>query len=172
MLLESLVVQNFRNLQGDFFCGQHLNIIFGENGQGKTNWLEAIYTLSTTKSFKTARLQDAIKFDTDEVAFIRGSVRQSTEIKRTIQITLQNNSKILSVNGKKETVNRYLGELHTIIFNADELETVRGTPEYRREFLDAGIVRIFPPFFQTLSDYNRVIKQKNALLQSAQENDF
>jgi DNA replication and repair protein RecF len=172
MLLESVIVQNFRNLQGDFYCGPYLNIIFGENGQGKTNWLEAIYTLSTTKSFKTPRLQDTIKFDTDEVAFIRGSVQHSSDIKRTVQVTLQNNSKTLSVNGKKETVNRYLGQLHTILFNADELETIRGTPEYRRKFLDAGIVRIFPPFFQTLADYNRVIKQKNALLQTAQENDY
>ncbi|MBX7171097.1 MAG: DNA replication and repair protein RecF [Pyrinomonadaceae bacterium] len=171
MLLESLEVHNFRNLQGVISCGQHLNIIFGENGQGKTNWLEAIYTLATTKSFKTARLQDAINFD-EELAWIRGTVQQSAEIRRTIQVTLQNNSKTLSINGKKEAVNRYLGQLYTVVFNADELEIIRGTPEHRRKFLDAGIVGIYPPFVQTLADYNRVIKQKNALLQSAQENEF
>ncbi len=172
MLLESLEVHNFRNLQGGFKCGQSLNIIFGENGQGKTNWLEAIYVLSTTKSFKTTRLLETIKFETDEFAYIRGSVQQSAEIRRTIQVTLQNNAKTLSINGKKETVNRYLGQLHAIIFNADELEVIRGTPDHRRKFLDAGIVGIYPPFVQTLADYNRVIKQKNALLQSAQESDF
>lgn len=171
MLLESLEVHNFRNLSGVISCGQHLNIIFGENGQGKTNWLEAIYTLATTKSFKTARLQDTINFD-EELAWIRGTVQQSAEIRRTIQVTLQNNSKTLSINGKKEAVNRYLGQLYTVIFNADELEIIRGTPEHRRKFLDAGIVGIYPPFVQTLADYNRVIKQKNALLQSAQENEF
>ncbi len=171
MLLESLEVHNFRNLQGGISCGQHLNIIFGENGQGKTNWLEAIYLLATTKSFKTAKLQDTIKFD-DEMAWVRGSVKQSAEIRRSIQVTLQNNTKTLSVNGKKESVNRYLGQLYTVLFNADELEIIRGTPEHRRKFLDAGIVGIYPPFVQTLADYNRVIKQKNALLQSAQENDF
>lgn len=171
MLLESLVVENFRNLQGGIHCGQYLNIIFGENGQGKTNWLEAIYLLATTKSFKTSKLQDSIKFD-EELAWIRGSVQQSAEIRRTIQVTLQNNSKTLSVNGKKETTTRYLGQLHTVIFNADELEIIRGTPEHRRKFLDAGIVGIYPPFIRTLTDYNRVIKQKNALLQSAQENEY
>ncbi len=171
MLLESLEVHNFRNLQGGFLCGQYLNIIFGENGQGKTNWLEAIYLLATTKSFKTNKLQEAIKFD-EEMAWVRGRVKQSAEIQRISQVTLQNNSKILSLNGKKETVNRYLGQLHSVIFNADELEIIRGTPEHRRKFLDAGIVGIYPPFVQTLSDYNRVIKQKNALLQSAQKNDF
>jgi DNA replication and repair protein RecF len=171
MLLESLEVENFRNLRGKMFFGKGLNIIFGENGQGKTNWLEAIYTLATTKSFKTAKLHDAINFN-ENLAWIRGSVQQSAEIRRTIQVTLQNNSKTLSINGKKETVNRYLGELYTVLFNADELEIIRGTPENRRKFLDAGIVGIYPPFVQTLADYNRVIKQKNALLQTAQENDF
>lgn len=171
MLLESIEISNFRNLFGVLHCGQHLNIIFGDNGQGKTNWLEAIYLLATTKSFKTTHLQDTIKFD-EELAWVRGSVQQSAEIRRTIQVTLQNNSKTLSVNGKKETTTRYLGQLHTIIFNADELEIIRGTPEHRRKFLDAGIVGIYPPFVRTLTDYNRVIKQKNALLQSAQENEF
>lgn len=171
MLLESIEISNFRNLRGNLHCGQYLNIIFGENGQGKTNWLEAIYLLATTKSFKTTHLHDTLKFD-EELAWVRGSVQQSAEIRRTIQVTMQNNSKTLSVNGKKETTTRYLGQLHAVIFNADELEIIRGTPEHRRKFLDAGIVGIYPPFVRTLTDYNRVIKQKNALLQSAQENNF
>ncbi len=172
MLLESLEVQNFRNLQGKLQFDKGLNIIFGDNGQGKTNYLEAIYTLATSKSFKTSKLQEAIKFDTDEVAYIRGIVRQSAEIHRTIQVTLQGNTKTLSINGKKETVNGYLGQLHTMIFNAEEIETVRGTPENRRKFLDAGIVGIYPAFVQTLADYNRIIKQKNALLQTAREKEY
>jgi DNA replication and repair protein RecF len=172
MLLESLEIQNFRNLHGKLLFGKGLNIIFGDNGQGKTNWLEAIYTLATSKSFKTAKLNEAIKFDSDEVAYIRGTVHQGEHIDRVIQVTLQNNTKILSVNGKKEAVTRYLGQLHAVVFNADELEIIRGTPEYRRKFLDEGIVGIFPPFVQTLADYNRVIKQKNSLLQSAKDNEF
>lgn len=171
MLLESLDVQNFRNLDGKIFFGKNLNIIYGENGQGKTNWLEAIYLLATTKSFKTARLQDAVKFD-EQLAIVRGSVQQSTEIRRTLQVALQANTKTLTVNGKKEPVTRFLGELHAVIFNSDELEIVRGLPEARRKFLDGGIVSIYPPFVQTLTDYNRVIRQKTSLLQSAQENGF
>jgi DNA replication and repair protein RecF len=171
MLLESLEVQNFRNLQGKIVCGTNLNIIFGDNGQGKTNWLEAIYTLATTKSFKTARLQEAVRFD-EETAIIRGTVRQSEEIHHQLQVYLQGNTKTLTINNKKETIARYLGELHAVVFNADALEIVRGVPEARRKFLDAGIVAIYPPFVQTLADYNRVIRQKNSLLQSAQDNEF
>ena len=171
MLLESLSAQNFRNLHGEIRCGKNLNIIFGENGQGKTNWLEAIYLLATTKSFKTARLHEAIKFG-EELAIVRGSVERSAEISRSLQVALQGNTKNLSVNNKNETVQRFLGQLHSVLFNSDELEIVRGTPEARRKFLDGGIVSIYPPFVQTLTDYNRVIRQKNSLLQSAQENGF
>ena len=171
MLLESLDVKNFRNLDGQMFCGKHLNIIFGENGQGKTNWLEAIYLLATTKSFKTAKLQESIKFG-ETLALIKGTVQQSAEIHRQLQVALEGNTKILTVNGKKETVTRFLGELHAIIFNSDELDIVRGLPEARRKFLDGGIVSIYPPFVQTLTDYNRVIRQKNSLLQSARDNEF
>jgi DNA replication and repair protein RecF len=168
MLLESLEAQHFRNLNGKILCGKGLNIIFGENGQGKTNWLEAIYLLATTKSFKTAKLSETICFG-GELAIVKGVVQQSAEIHRNLQVFLQANTKTLSVNNKKETINRYLGELHAVIFNSDELEIVRGTPEARRKFLDGGIVSIYPPFVQTLADYNRVIRQKNSLLQSAQD---
>lgn len=171
MLLESIFAQNFRNLSGEIACGKNLNIIFGENGQGKTNWLEAIYLLATTKSFKTARLQEAVKFGED-LAIVRGKVQKSAEISRTLQVAVQGNTKNLSVNNKKETVQRFLGELHAVVFNSDELEIVRGNPDSRRKFLDGGIVSIYPPFVQTLTDYNRVIRQKNSLLQTAQENGF
>ncbi|HEY0657279.1 MAG TPA: DNA replication and repair protein RecF [Pyrinomonadaceae bacterium] len=171
MLLESLDAQNFRNLRGKLLCGKSLNIIFGENGQGKTNWLEAIYLLATTKSFKTARLQEAISFG-EELALVRGTVKHSAEIRRNLQVALQANTKTLSVNNKKETITRFLGELHAIIFNSDELEIVRASAEARRKFLDGGIVSIYPPFVQTLTDYNRVIRQKNSLLQSARDSSF
>ena len=171
MLLESLSAENFRNLNGKINCGKNLNIIFGENGQGKTNWLEAIYLLATTKSFKTARLQEAIKFGAD-LAIVRGTVHHGEHIDRQLQVALQGNTKTLTINGKNEPVTRFLGQLHAVIFNSDELEIVRGTPEARRKFLDGGIVSIYPPFVQTLADYNRVIRQKNSLLQTALDNSY
>ncbi len=171
MLLESLETQNFRNAAGKITCGRELNIIAGDNGQGKTNWLEAIYLLATTKSFRTAKLQETIAFD-QELAIVRGDVRQSAEITRTLQVAVQANTKTLTLNDKREPVTRYLGQLHAVVFTASELEIVRGTPDARRKFLDGGITAIYPAFVQTLADYNRVVKQKNSLLQSAQENGF
>lgn len=171
MLLKSLEVKDFRNLRGSLVPRAGLNILVGNNGQGKTNWLEAIHILSTTKSFKTARPQEAIRFD-EELAIIRGSVQRSEEIVHELQVAIQPSSKILSVNGKKETMHDYLGELHAVVFNSDAIEIVRGHPESRRRFLDDVIVSLHPPFVQTFSDYSRVIKQKNSLLQTARENEF
>src|SRR5215203_6007729 len=171
MLLESVEVQDFRNLNGLLSPSTGLNILVGNNGRGKTNWLEAVYILSTTKSFKTAKPQEAIQFG-KELGIVRGRVRQSEEISRDLQVAIQPNSKILSVNGKKTSLHEYLGELHAVVFNSDAVEIVRGHPESRRRFLDDAIISLHPPFVQTFTDYARVIKQKNSLLQSARDNEF
>jgi len=168
MLLESLEAHCFRNLSGTASWGAGLNIVYGDNGQGKTNWLEAIYVLATTKSFRTQRPQEAVRFD-ENLAVVRGRVARSQDIHRDLQIAIQNNTKTLSVNGKRESVARYLGQLHAVAFTADELEVVRGAPEARRKFLDRGVVSMQPAYVQALADYQRVIKQKNRLLQDAAE---
>ena len=168
MLLETLEVHNFRNLSGKVSWGAGLNIIYGDNGQGKTNWLEAIYLLATTKSFRTQRLQEAIRFSED-LAVVRGRVAQSLEVQREMQVNLQGSTKSISINGKRESVTRYLGQLHAVSFTAAELEIVRGMPEARRKFIDRGVVSLHHAYVQTLADYNRVIKQKNRLLQDASE---
>jgi DNA replication and repair protein RecF len=171
MLLESLEVHNFRNLSGKVSWGQGLNILYGDNGQGKTNWLEAIYLLATSKSFRTQRPQEAVRFDED-LAVVRGQVGRSKDVHRELQVAIQGNTKTISVNGKRESVARYLGQLQTVAFTADELEIVRGLPDARRRFLDRGVVSLHPAYVQTLADYNRVIKQKNRLLQDASDSEM
>src|ERR1043165_1606209 len=168
MLLESLEVHQFRNVSGETAWGPGLNIIHGENGQGKTNWLEAIYLLATTKSFRTQRPQEAVRFG-ESLAVVRGRVARSSEVQRELQVTIQGNTKSLSVNGKRETVANYLSQLHVIAFTPDELEVVRGGPDARRRFLDRGVVSLHHSYVQTLADYQRVIKQKNRLLQDISE---
>jgi DNA replication and repair protein RecF len=99
-------------------------------------------------------------------------VRESPEITRELQVAIEGTSKLLLVNGKKETAARYLGQLNTVVLNSDTLEIVRGQPEARRRFLDDGIVSLYPPFVQTFSDYNRVIRQKNSLLQQSRDDEM
>lgn len=168
MLLQTLETWNFRNTQGKIDPIEGLNVFSGENGAGKTNWLEAIAVLASARAFRTPRLQETIKFGEKE-AQITGNVRESPEIVRELRVSISGNSKILSLNGKRETAHNYIGQLHTVVFNADELEVVRGQPDERRRFLDAGIVGLHPPFTRVFADYNRIIKQKNALFQKASD---
>lgn len=170
MLLESIEAHNFRNLGGEIFWGEGLNVISGENGQGKTNWLEAIYLLATSKSFRTQRPQEAIRFG-ENLSVVRGRVARARDVHRDLQVTIQGSSKTLSLNGKRESVAGYLSQLHVVPFTADELEVVRGGPDARRRFLDRGVVSLHHSYVQTLADYQRVIKQKNRLLQDISDSE-
>jgi len=171
MILEFVEVNNFRNLSGKIFWGPGLNIIHGNNGQGKTNWLEAIHTLSRAKSFRTQRLQESIKFG-ENTALIAGQVSTGNDIHRELEVRLKENTKAISVNGKREQLARYLGLLQVFAFTADQLEVVRGVPEARRHFIDRGIASLRPAYVQTVSDYNKVIKQKNRILQDSSEREL
>jgi DNA replication and repair protein RecF len=171
MLLAEIEATNFRNLSGKIVWGSNLNIIYGNNGQGKTNWLEAIYLLARTKSFRTQRLQEAIKFG-EQVGVVRGKVTSGADLERDLQVTLHDNSKTIFVNSKREPLTRYLAQLQIFSFTASDLEVVRGTPEARRRFLDRGIASIRPAYLKTIADYNRVIKQKNKVLQVANESEL
>jgi DNA replication and repair protein RecF len=170
MLLAEIEATNFRNLGGKIVWGSNLNIIYGNNGQGKTNWLEAIYLLARTKSFRTQRLQEAIKFG-EQVAVVQGKVT-SGGLERDLQVTLHDNSKTIFINSKREPLTRYLTQLQIFSFTASDLEVVRGTPEARRRFLDRGISSIRPAYLKTIADYNRVLKQKNKVLQLSNESEL
>lgn len=168
MFLESVEAANFRNLNGRLKGESGLNILIGKNGQGKTNWLEAISVLSTTRSFRTPRLQEAVRFGA-EMAIVRGTVQRAEGLHRELRAVIQGGNKSFFVNDKRESVQNYVNHLHSIVFNADELEVVRGLPDVRRRFLDRAIASIHPPYVQTISDYARVIKQKNAILSKSED---
>src|SRR5258708_17833106 len=168
MFLRSIEAHDFRNLEGKIVWGSGLNILHGNNGEGKSNWLEAIYVLAHAKSFRTRQLNEALRFGANQ-ASVRGTVVRGNAIQRELQVDIQTNSKKTSINGKREPLARYAAQLHAISFTADELEVVRGGPEARRGFVDRGAVSLHPGYAQTLADYNRVIKQKRQLLQQEAE---
>ena len=123
MLLAEIEALNFRNLSGKIVWGPQLNIIYGNNGQGKTSWLEAINILARTKSFRTQRLQEAIKFG-ERIASISGRVTAGINLERDLQVTIQDNSKTILVNSKRETLGRYLSQFHVFSFTAADLDVI------------------------------------------------
>ncbi|MEP7271686.1 MAG: DNA replication and repair protein RecF [Acidobacteriota bacterium] len=169
MHLLRLEARDFRNLSGAIDFSPGLNVLYGDNAQGKSNWLEAVYLLATTRSFRTVHPREMIRHGADE-GLLRGTVARGN-LTRDLQLLIVESSRQTFVGGKRESVVRYLGSLDAIAFTADEMEIIRGGPEARRRFLDRGIVSTQPSFLGTLSEYNRVLKQKNKLLRDASEAD-
>jgi DNA replication and repair protein RecF len=169
MLLTRVEASGFRNLEGFAEFGHGLNIFYGDNAQGKTNWLEAIYILGNTKSFRTSQLRECIAFDKQQ-AVLRGETLRGSLTKQ-IQLLLAEDSKQLFINGKREALSRYIGNLDVFVFSLEEMDVIRGEPGRRRRFIDRGAVAVSPRFLNTLSRYNQVIKQKNRLLGEATASD-
>jgi DNA replication and repair protein RecF len=165
MHLERLEAINFRNLQGSIDFSTRLNLIYGPNAQGKSSWLEAVCLLATTRSFRTSHPKEAIRHGSQD-AILRGRVARGS-LRKELQILLTESTKQTFVNGKREAVAGYLGNLEAIVFNADEMEVIRGAPEARRRFLDRGVFATLPSYLGTLTQYNKALKQKNALLREA-----
>jgi len=169
MLLTRIEASGFRNLDGFAELGPGLNIFYGDNAQGKTNWLEAIYILGNTKSFRSSQLRETISF-VQQQALLRGETLHGS-VTKEIQLLVTPDSKQLFVNGKRESLARYLGNLAVFVFSLEEMDVIRGDPRQRRRFLDRGVVTSSPRFLNTLSRYNQVIKQKNRLLGEANKSD-
>ncbi|MBS1788938.1 MAG: DNA replication and repair protein RecF [Acidobacteria bacterium] len=160
---------NFRNLSGAIEFSPGLNLIYGQNAHGKSSWLEAAYLLATTKSFRTSHPRDAVKHNESE-AILRGTIARGN-LTKELQLLLTATTKQTFVNGKREAAIRYLGNLDAVAFTADEMDIVRGAPEARRRFLDRGVFGTLPSYLGILNEYNRVLKQKNALLREASDAD-
>ncbi len=166
MILEQLSTENFRNLAPntvDFHPA--VNIVVGRNGQGKTNLIEAIYFVATTKSFRTSRVQSLFRFAAANV-FVSGKVSRDN-VTRTISVGLEGGEmrkRVLLINGERVALPAYLHALTVFAYSAARLDIIRGAPEEKRRFLDRGIASIDAAYLEELTRYARVLKQRNALL--------
>jgi DNA replication and repair protein RecF len=166
--LTTLATRNFRNLsdrQWEFH--PTANVIVGDNGQGKTNLIEAVYVLATTKSFRTARVANVVRLGESNM-FVQGSVEHES-VSRTLSIGIQGGDerrRELLVNGQKLALGDYLRTVQLLAYSSSQIELLRGGPEWRRRFLDRGVASIRPGHLAELSRYSRVVKQRNALLES------
>lgn len=167
MILRRIHTENFRNLEPapiDFH--PQTNLIVGRNGQGKTNLLEAIYFLATTKSFRTPRVANAVRFGAETI-FASGAL--FTDVERTLSVgidTGEHRKRVLMINEERVTLHEYLAAMTVFAYSSARLEILRGTPEERRRFLDRGVASIDAAYLKSLTRYARVLKQRNALLQS------
>ncbi len=166
MILTRLTARSFRNLtDAPIEFHPTTNIVVGRNAQGKTNLLEAIYFLATTKSFRTPRLASVVRFGEGSV-YVAG-VLHRFGVEKAISVGLElaeTRRRVLLINEERVPLSHYVAAISVFAFSSARLEIIRGAPEERRRFLDRGIASIDPGYLETLNRFARVLKQRNALL--------
>ena len=183
MRLQNLYLRNFRNYSSLYLeLNPGLTVFVGDNGQGKTNLLEAVHLLATTRTKRSIQDKDLINWDAfaDNVPTqIKASVITDQEVKPIvadlIQPTIPTTSthvpqgsgriqKKFSVHGISKRASQYLGSLYAVMFDADDLNLISGTPSTRRHFLNLLLCQINPEYLRALSAYSKVLSQRNELL--------
>lgn len=163
MYLKKLKLHNFRNydnVQLNLYKG--INIIYGNNAQGKTNLLESIYVLGFTKSHRNFIDNSLIK-QNQEYLTIEGIYKDKFENK--LNIYIDNKNKVLKYNGEViKKVSDYLSLLNIIIFTPDDLEIIKGSPINRRKYLNLELSQLYSNYYVLINEYNKILKVRNEYL--------
>ncbi len=164
MRLLALQAQDFRNLhQVSLAPSPHATIAVGQNGQGKTNLLEALYFLSTLKPLRAGRLTELVRWGAQGTRVTGRFLLKGAE--REISVEVSGGVRQALVDGKKAaSLEEYFGGVSVVAFTPDDLEVVKGGPDARRAFLDRAVFNRFPAFLKESRDYSRALKNRNRLL--------
>ena len=165
MIIESIELKNYRNydkLHMDFSHGT--NILYGDNAQGKTNILEAIYVCATTKSHRGSKDKEIIQFDRDE-SHIKLNVRKRDVPYRIDMHLKKNRAKGVAVNGVPiKKASELFGIVNVVFFSPEDLNLIKNGPAERRRFIDLELCQLNKLYVHSLVQYNKIITQRNKLL--------
>ena len=184
MYIKTLKLKNYRNYEEiEVKFDPNINIIYGNNAEGKTNLLESIYLCSTSKSHRNAKENDIINFNKDEshikLIFCRGKLNVGNDIlslnvgastaspkNEIIDIQLNKDSKKgVAKNGiKVEKLSEFLGFFNVIMFAPEDLNIIKDGPAVRRKFLDIELSQTDKIYVNIIQNYNKTLNQRNALL--------
>ena len=165
MLIRRLVVDGFRNISDrEIDTSARQVILTGENGQGKTNLLEAVYVLCYGMSFRTQNLREAVQYGKD-MFYLSSVFQDSQDLERKAEISFTEGRKHIRIDGKEIKDRKELIYcLPCIVFSHDDIEFVRGEPENRRKFFDQTMTMYDSVFFDDLRRYKNVLRQRNAAI--------
>lgn len=166
MILKKLELRNFRNYDHLFLeLNKKINILVGDNAQGKTNVLESIYLLAITKSHRTFIDKNLIK-DKCNITKVKGLVKfNNNNYDDELEIMINQKGKKVSINNKKiKKLSDYISKLNVIIFSPDDLEIIKGSPVDRRKFLNIEIGQLYNQYLILLNEYNKILKNRNEYL--------
>jgi len=171
MICKKITVRGFRNIESaEINFSDGVNLLPGDNAQGKTNLLEAIYYISLGKSFRGATEKEMIGFGQD-FSYLSLDFRDSVR-EQNIEVTISRDKRRRFVqNGVKIfKMTDIVGSLRAVLFSPDKLSLVKSGPSERRSFLDTALCQSRPVYMQSLTRFNKIVKQRNKLLKE-REND-
>lgn len=172
MQIKSLKIENFRNIEKekiDFLPG--VNLLYGQNAQGKTNILEAIYYFARGKSFRGASDSELKRFDCDGF-FIELDYEKQGKDQRLSYRVVGKEKKKKKNGAEEEKILDMLGHFRAVIFFPEHLTLVKEGPSLRRDFVNVGISQIKPMYMTVYSEYNKILENRNAVIKNAQKGLF
>ena len=163
MIVLNLSCKNFRNLENiNISPCDGMNVICGENAQGKTNILESVWLFTGAKSFRTNKDNNFIKFGTEK-AVCRLDFK-SEGIEKNAEITIKEKREV-ALNGKRiKSASEFAGNFKAIVFSPNDLSLVSDGPSVRRKFLDTAIGQLYPSYINILKKYIRAVTQRNKII--------
>lgn len=164
MKINSVKLNNFRNISSmELHATDGVNVIYGENAQGKTNILEAIWLFTGCKSFRGSKDTEFIKFNED---FAKINLDFSDNVRnKKSEIIIGNKKKNVSLNGVSlRSSSELIGSFYAVIFSPSHLSLIKDGPSGRRRFLDTALCQLKPSYAEHLAGYRRALLQRNALL--------
>ena len=165
MIIKSLELQDYRNYEYlELSFDKGTNILYGDNAQGKTNILEAIFLSATTKSHKGTKDKDIINFNKEE-AHIRTYLEKEGIETRVDMHLRKNKSKGIAIDGQKlKKAADLLGLCNVVFFSPEDLSIIKDGPSERRRFVDMELCQLDSFYLYNLNNYNKIVNQRNVLL--------
>lgn len=180
MYLSSLILQDFRNsAKRSLAFDEETNLIFGPNGSGKTNIMEAMFLLATGKSFRAQRIEEMISYD-KELARVSGMIGMKSDDDRTstaLELVLTRGElggkrvakRRYSVDGVSKRAIDFVGRVAVVLFRPEDLEIILGSPQVRRVFLDDALSQVDREYHRSLVSYEKALTRRNRILDLIRE---
>ncbi|QIB67932.1 DNA replication/repair protein RecF [Aminipila butyrica] len=164
MYITTVELQDFRNYESlNLSFHPKVNLILGNNAQGKTNLIEAVYLSSLGKSFRTANDVEMIQFGKK---FFRVKIQAEKKNEDVcVEMAVSKESKAVKLNGRKiRKISELLENVYIVVFSPEDLKIVKEEPEKRRKFIDRELCQIKPLYFNRLARYKKILLQRNTML--------
>jgi DNA replication and repair protein RecF len=170
--VKNIRLSGFRNLvEQSIELAEGLNLLVGENGQGKTNFLEAVYVLATLRSFRSASIRDVIRFE-GESAEVSADI-DNQGVPSSLRVCLSGSVRRLWMGNRTiHAAREYLGQLKVVAFTPDDLAMIKGGPILRRRFLDRAAFLFDPQHLERVKKFNHALKSRNRLLKEGRVSEM